>query len=430
MTQTELPRLPPLIDGDRVEVDPPDEPVDDPPTRATPTPTPPRERGRRRASETRRRPPRAEAPRRPSAPPRPEPERRLWSAGHALVVTALALVLALLLNAPGAHKRAYNEPDGWKRDVALAVTGPLEWISHALLLDRPRAAVQAAIGRSGPDEIDTDLGIAAEADAPAPVTPEASAPAAPEAGSAAPGGAAGAAAAKPPAKPAFSPQRKLRIWIAGDSLVITPGYAIQRAAGSSAAMDTLGVDGRVATGLTRPDVFNWFQEIRSQLSSRKPNVLVLGFGGNDDKAYMTGLPDGVSIGRFGDASWQKEYRRRVGALFDVAKRAGAHTVWIGLPQTRNAEQTARFDVINAAVAAEANRRPDSVSYVDTYLLFAGPDGGYAESVAGSTGGDVKVRASDGVHFERAGGDMIAREVLKALNQKFDLTSWKKKTANS
>ena len=41
-----------------------------------------------------------------------------------------------------------------------------------------------------------------------------------------------------------------------------------------------------------------------------------------------------------------------------------------------------------------------------------------------------MRASDGVHFERAGGDMIAREVLKALNQKFDLTSWKKKTANS
>jgi len=37
-----------------------------------------------------------------------------------------------------------------------------------------------------------------------------------------------------------------------------------------------------------------------------------------------------------------------------------------------------------------------------------------------------VRASDGVHFEREGGDIIAREVLKALNQQFDLTSWRKK----
>ena len=33
---------------------------------------------------------------------------------------------------------------------------------------------------------------------------------------------------------------------------------------------------------------------------------------------------------------------------------------------------------------------------------------------------TKVRAQDGVHFEREGGDMIAREVLRRLNQVFDL----------
>ena len=38
----------------------------------------------------------------------------------------------------------------------------------------------------------------------------------------------------------------------------------------------------------------------------------------------------------------------------------------------------------------------------------------------------KVRADDGVHFERAGGDMIARVVLKELNKVFDLTSWRNK----
>ncbi len=46
-----------------------------------------------------------------------------------------------------------------------------------------------------------------------------------------------------------------------------------------------------------------------------------------------------------------------------------------------------------------------------------------EGAAG--GGLVKVRATDGVHFEREGGDMIAREVLKALNRAYDLTSWRK-----
>ena len=69
--------------------------------------------------------PRASARRSASATRRPDEQRRLSSAGHALVVCVLALAIGLLLNAPGAHKTAYNQPAGWKRDVALAVTGPL-----------------------------------------------------------------------------------------------------------------------------------------------------------------------------------------------------------------------------------------------------------------------------------------------------------------
>lgn len=348
----------------------------------------------------------------------PGPERRLWSAGHALVVCALALLIGTLLNAPGVHKRAYNQPDGWKRDVALAVTGPLATVSQALFLDRPRAAVQALTGRSGTDEIDTDLGIDEETGAPSAPRKEPRPSAAPAANP--------ADAGAPPPKPVFTPRRTLRMWVAGDSLVITPGYAILRAAASNRAIESVGgVEGRVATGLARPDVFNWFREVRTQLRTLKPDVVVLAFGGNDDKAYMTGLSEGVSISTFGDAAWRKEYRRRVGAVFDAIGRVGAHAVWIGLPQTDDPAQTRRFDVLNSAVAAEARRRPESVTYIDTYLMFSGPDGKYTEYLSLPGGGHVKVRAGDGVHFERAGGDLIAREVLEALNERYDLTTWKK-----
>jgi len=344
--------------------------------------------------------------------------RRLTSAGHAFLVLVLAVTLALVLNAPGAHKRAYNQSPGWKREVALAFTGPLAAASRALYLDRPRVAVQALIGRSGVDEIDTDLGIdgGTSASPAAPTRRPGSTTAEKPARSAAP---------KPVRKESFTPSRPLRLWIAGDSLVITPGYAIQRAAAENRAFKPVGsIDGRVATGLARPDVFNWFKEIREQLASLKPNVVVLAFGGNDDKAYMTGLPEGVSIDSFGDPAWTHEYRRRVGALFDMIHRAGAHAVWIGLPQTRDRAQTLRFDVVNAAVAAEARERPRSVTYVDTYLGFAGPDGQYAQYLTLPGRGEVKVRADDGVHFEPAGGDVIAGEVVKALRTEFDVTSWR------
>ena len=100
---------------------------------------------------------------------------------------------------------------------------------------------------------------------------------------------------------------------------------------------------------------------------------------------MTGLPDGTSIGDFGSWAWRKEYGRRVGGVMDTINRAGGFVVWIGLPQTRNADQTQRFDVINAIVEKEARKRPGRAAYVDTYTMFAGDDGGYARVPAGRVG---------------------------------------------
>ena len=339
--------------------------------------------------------------------------RRQWSAGHALVICVVALAIGLLLNAPGVHKSAYNKPDGWQRDLALAFTGPLADLSHALLLDRPRIGVQALFGRSGADEIDTEIALPAT-----PVPRNAKQTKNPTGSPKTP---------TAPRKVAFTPTKKLRLWVAGDSLVITPGFAVVRAAGSSPVIESVGgVDGRVATGLTRPDVFNWFEHIRKQMKLLRPRAVVLGFGGNDDKAYMTGLPDDVTIDTFGGAAWRREYARRVGGMMDVISRAGGFVVWIGLPQTKSAEQTRRFDIVNAVAQKEAREREGRAAFIDTYTMFAGDDGGYTDYLADPNGALRKVRAGDGVHFEREGGDIIAREVLKALNRTYDLTSWRKK----
>ena len=343
--------------------------------------------------------------------------RTLGTAGHALAVSVLALAFGALLSAPGLHKSATSLQPGLERDVALALTGPLAGVSGALQLDRPRALVKSALGRSDDDEIDTAVVIpvatmpAVSKPSPSPVAKPAATPSSkPEA----------------PAKVSFTPKKKMRLWIAGDSLVITPGYSIVRATLATPVIQSVGgVDGRVATGLERPDVFNWFKEIATQVKKLKPDVVVLHFGGNDDHSYMTGLPEGVSIGAFGTAGWRKEYGRRVGGVMDTVARAGGHTIWLGLPITRSPAQTQRFDLINAVVVQEAKKRPSTATYIDTYTTFAGDDGGYAEYLEDRRGRTVKVRAGDGVHFERAGGDMIARMVLKQLNEMYDLTSWRK-----
>jgi uncharacterized protein len=336
---------------------------------------------------------------------RGEGGRRLNSAGSAVVVALGALLLGALLNAPGIHKSAAIQPEGWKRDVALALTGPLESVSHALLLDRPRNALKAALGRSDDDEIDTGVAV--------PETPA-------EEGEPEP------PSTTPPTRTRFSPARPLRLWIAGDSLVVVPGESLLRAVGGNRAIEPVRkVDGRIASGLERPDVFNWFTHLREQIRSRKPRAVVVMFGANDDHDFMTGVPEGREIGSFGSASWTAEYRRRVGGIMDTVTSRDAYLIWIGLPISRDAEQTTRFDAINAIVKREADRRPGRVSYLDTYFFFAGDDGGFAEYIASSSGKLLKMRADDGVHFERSAGDLIAREILRLLNARYDLTSWRK-----
>jgi hypothetical protein len=344
--------------------------------------------------------------------------RQLSTAGHALVVAALALALGALLSAPGLHKSAFNQQPGVKRDIALALTGPLADVSHALLLDRPRRAVKEVIGRGDDDVIDTEIELPPTAAVAPAARPRPS-----------PGPAAGNPTARP-RKVAFTPKKRLRLWVAGDSLVITPGLATIRAAAASPVLEPVGtVDGRVATGLGRPDVFNWFREITDKVRALKPGAVVVSFGANDNHDYMTGLPQGVSIGGFGSASWTREYRRRVAGVMDGVSRGGAYLVWIGLPVARSAAQTQRFDVINAIVSAEARKRPGRVAFVDTYTMFASDTGDFTEYLQSASGRAVKVRAGDGVHFEPAGGAIIAREVLKRLNAAYDLTSWRKRTAS-
>ena len=111
---------------------------------------------------------------------------------------------------------------------------------------------------------------------------------------------------------------------------------------------------------------------------------------------------------------------------DTINRAGGIVIWIGLPITRSPEQTRRFDVVNAVVVQEARKRPAKAVYLDTYGMFASDSGGFTEYLPNANGGSVKVRAGDGVHFDTAGGDMIARAVLKQLNETYDLTSWRRR----
>jgi hypothetical protein len=385
---------------------------------------------------------------RPTEPPRPARRtstsgggsgsgggRRLWPAGYAFLILLGALVIGSFLNAQGLRKTAYNMEPGIGRDLAMALTKPLVEVSAFLRLDRPRQGIQEVIGRGGADTIDTAVVVfpatpeeseGTETTATPGATTEASTGTTPGDTGGAGGASTGKAEQPAPAKQAFTPKKRLRVWVAGDSLAITPGQSIERILGANKAINPLGVDGRVSTGLERPDVFNWFTHIPQELRRLDPKVVVLTFGANDDHGYMTGLPEGVDVDDFATKAWVKEYRRRVGGLMNSITRDGRLLIWIGVPITRSAEQSERFRVLNTVYQTEAAKRPGKVFFVNTYKLFQDDKGNFADYLPSPNGQLVHVRAPDGVHFQPEGGDWIAREVLRDIREVYDVTSWKKK----
>jgi hypothetical protein len=326
--------------------------------------------------------------------------RRTMPVAHIWLVGLLALVIGALLNAPGIRKTALGQDVGWRRDIATFFADPLFDMSHALFLDRPREGLQDVIGRSGNDDIDLSL-----PDPIRTVEPE------------------------PPPRRAYSPQNQAALYVTGDSLAITPGESIINKALATQSIGILGVvDGHVATGLARPEVFNWPAYLTEVIGRDRPDAVVLTIGSNDDQT-LTGDGGGQS---FGSPGWIEEYTRRVGGLMDVVTGDGKATLfWIGLPPMRNTERyETRYQIINDIVKSEAARRERRVVFVDTSTTVSPPGGGYADYLANADGTIVQVRGADGIHFTREGGDRIADAVLQAMHKTFDLDSWMQTTTTT
>jgi uncharacterized protein len=336
---------------------------------------------------------------------------RLNAARRAIVVYAVTLVFASMLNAEGIRKTAQTQPDGARRELALHATRPLVAFSRSLHLTTPRNELLAAIGREHEDEIDTDVHFAAPTGpiAPHDRVPVGKAPSRPRK----------TAPPQTPRKPSFDAARPLKVWIAGDSLVQVPGQAIQRASGPDTAVEVLGVESRLSTGLTRPDLYNWFVRFGEAISQLHPTVVVFSFGADDAHDFMAGVPGGRKLGPLGSPSWNAEYRRRVDGVTREFNAAGIATVWLGLPIPSGTGYARSFPVVNSILRSVANAHPKTSRYVDTWHMLDNPHGKYTPYLR--IGGKVTLlRSADGIHFTDAAGDLIALEVLEALRELYDL----------
>jgi uncharacterized protein len=330
------------------------------------------------------------------------PERRsrdqpTMPAGKVLVAMLVCLLLWTFLFAPTLKRSAEASPVGARRTVSLVVLGPFSSISSVLQVTKLTDALGRALGRDPNEAPGGEVVIPPE---PIPSLP---------------GG--GANVGQPHATgPIRNPtaRNKLRVVVVGDSLAAGLGTYLERVFKPS--LVRVARQGRISTGLARPDYFNWPSSLELIVDEYRPDLVIVMMGENDNQSLRN--PGGRLNTPIGTFAWPQVYEERVAHFMHIATSNGSRVVWAGLPVTRDVDRWALIRRQND-IFERAAGDVDDVAFVDTWELFSAPGGGYTAYF--HDGETVRlIREPDGLHFNSTGYELLARAVAETARSEFGL----------
>jgi hypothetical protein len=326
--------------------------------------------------------------------------RRLMPAGRALVVLLVCLLTWTLLYAPTMKRAADASPIGTRRTISLAVLTPFAAVSEWIGLDALTGTIERAVGRDSgrpggafvpPPE---DIPLAPPED---PNDPDED----------------GGSASEPIRVP--TPTNRLRVAIVGDSLAAGLGYFAERV--FKPRLVRVSRQGRISTGLARPDYFNWPYTMRRIVDRFDPDLVIVMMGENDHQSLQD--VQGHSEAQIGTSEWPPAYQERVLRMMQIATSRGAKVVWAGLPIAKDLsfQQHSRRqnDIIEFAASVSSG-----VAYFDAWATFRDPKGGYTAYFREGRK-VVLIREGDGLHFNAIGYTILAREIAELVAEEFGLS---------
>ncbi len=202
------------------------------------------------------------------------------------------------------------------------------------------------------------------------------------------------------------------VLVCGDSLMQTVSRSIVRQLSSNPSVKITPIVS-IGTGLARPDVFDWPAKLREAAAGR-PAAAVILLGANDGQNLRTASG---SVAANGTPEWEREYAARVASVLQTLKQAGVgHILWVGLPDMRDAKLQEDAQRINRIVRAECGRVPGA-EFFDIVPLFSPKPGTFSSYLIRPGGKVMQVRASDGIHFNADGADILAQAIREKLDAK-------------
>lgn len=205
------------------------------------------------------------------------------------------------------------------------------------------------------------------------------------------------------------------ILVIGDSLAIGLARSFERALEKYDNV-TFARVGKVSSGLAIPHLFNWEKKVQVLIDEYKPSFIIILMGINDANNNIR--IDGRKA-VLGTAFWPVAYQKRVERFLDIIKSKNVPVYWVGLPIVKDVAMTDRIWLTNET-AKKACSNSNDCRFIDTWQLLTDENGRYTNYKKDSNGYSVRIRAKDGIHFSREGGDLLTNYILKYIAKYVEL----------
>lgn len=206
--------------------------------------------------------------------------------------------------------------------------------------------------------------------------------------------------------------------VRGEPGVLLVGDSIMRQTGTAIAdelpgyeVDNRGVNG---SGLLSPEVYDWVDRLPGLLAQSRPEATVVLFIGNytHEEDWWLG-PDGVPVAPDTPAFFS-EWRAQAEEVVSILEASGTDIYWVLPPPVASDVGNETIIGLRQVYRDLAADHP-GVTLVDASPPLTDGTGKFMWSAPDPQGGDVQLRAGDGVHLAEAGarrlGEWIAAAVL-------------------
>jgi len=226
--------------------------------------------------------------------------------------------------------------------------------------------------------------------------------------------------------PPREPQEVQNVLILGDSLAATGFGALLQKRLDAHPMVRCFRTAKSASGLARPDFFDWMTEGKKQVALRRPDLVVVIMGGNDGQDLMSVRSNGKRVAWDTDG-WKDAYRQRMQTFLQIVTAPERQIVWLGLPRMGLRSLERKLELIRSIQQDAVREIAERGHYLDTTAFLV--DAAGALRVSGKLQGRAgmqRLREDDGIHFTMAGSQYLADHVYPEILAILGLSpSWRR-----